>query len=225
MQNPPPVSDLRVLAETLTRGDANTKQGIGWPAEAETMIGLRRLRNIEKLLRTVVSDGVPGDFLEAGVWRGGACIYARAVLDELGERNRTVWVCDSFRGLPPSTHPEDTIDFHGIEELGVPLDTVRRNFSRYGFDEGIEFVEGWFKDTLPGLDVKLAVLRLDGDLWESTLDTLEPLYSRVSKGGFVIVDDYSLAPCAKAVDRFRSSRHIRGSLTRIDDKAVFWRVP
>lgn len=208
------------LAAILTRG-ATT--GIGWPADAETMIGLRRLLNIQRALQTVVRENVPGDFLEAGVWRGGACIFARAVLNRI-DPGRKVWVCDSFQGLPESTHDEDVLSFHGVPALQVSLDEVKANFARYGVSAGVEFVPGWFRDTLPTLDVDLAVLRIDGDLYESTMDALA-LYGSVSPGGFVIVDDYKLDPCRRAVDHFRSSHHIRGALSRIDDSGVYWRKP
>lgn len=191
------------------------------------MVGVPRLKNIKKLLTDVVRNDVPGDFLEAGVWRGGASMYARRVLDTLGAHDRKVWVCDSFEGLPKSTHPEDFLDFNGLSQLEVPLEEVEANFSKYGLLSNVEFVKGWFKDTLPAVAPRLtlSVLRLDGDLYESTMDTLVPLYPRISRGGYVIVDDYNLPPCAKAVDHFRSHNKIRGSLSWVDSACVYWRVP
>jgi hypothetical protein len=218
--------EIGKFAEHLCRGNAKTRLGQEWPEEGESMVGVPRLLNIRKLLGIVVRNEVPGDFLEAGVWRGGASIYARRVLNDLGANGRKVWVCDSFQGLPKASHPEDWIDYHGLTQLEVPLEEVEGNFAKYGLLENVEFVKGWFKDTLPTIAPKitLAVLRLDGDMWESTIDTLVPLYPRVSRGGFVIVDDYNLAPCARAVDHFRSSKHIRGSLTWIDPSSVYWQV-
>lgn len=214
---------LNLLARELCRGSLS---GIGWPDEGETMIGINRLRNIQKLLGEVVRKDVPGDFLEAGVWRGGASIFARAVLNDLGAHDRTVFACDSFQGLPVPSFPEDTIDFSTAEQLSVPLEEVQANFARYGITNGVVFVEGWFRDTIPPLaeTATLAVLRLDGDMYESTVDTLVPLYDRVSRGGFVIVDDYLLPPCKLAVDQFRQARRIRSKLVPIDGPAVYWEV-
>lgn len=190
------------------------------------MVGVPRLKNIRKLLNSVVTDNIPGDFLEAGVWRGGASIYARAVLNELGATDRKVWACDSFEGLPKASHPEDWLCYNGLTQLEIPLEEVEDNFRKYDLLENVEFVKGWFRDTLPTIAPRLtlSVLRLDGDMWESTMDTLVPLYPRISRGGYVIVDDYNLEPCARAVDHFRSSRHIRGGITWIDTSSCYWKV-
>lgn len=228
--------DLEALKGRLTGSEAlegETKLrrmwGGDWPDTAETMIGHLRLDNIEECARAVFSDHVPGDFLEAGVWRGGACIFMRALLD-LEEGNRTVWVADSFEGLPPPNaeqYPIDTGDgHHTVAVLRVGLDEVRANFERYGFlDDRVRFLKGWFKDTLPGPVVRLALLRLDGDMYESTIQTLEALYDHVSPGGFIIVDDYSLTGARKATDDFRAARGISVPLTYIDWTGVFWRKP
>src|ERR1700680_167659 len=87
--------------------------GEDWPMRAVTMIGLTRLRHLGKLVRKVVEDQVPGDLIETGVWRGGSCIYMRAMLAVLGANNRRVWVADSFMGLPkpdPLLYPADAKD-------------------------------------------------------------------------------------------------------------------
>ena len=175
------------------------------------------------------SDHVQGDFLEAGVWRGGACIFLRALLDlEEGGPSRIVWVADSFEGLPPPDarrYPVDLGDgHHAVEFLRVGLDEVRLNFQRYGLlDPHVQFLKGWFKETLPGPVERLAILRLDGDMYESTIQTLDALYDRVSPGGFVIIDDYSLIGARTATDDFRAARSISEPLTHIDWTGVFWR--
>lgn len=201
--------------------------GGDWPKHAETMIGHVRLDNIEECARTVFADKVPGDFLEAGVWRGGACIFMRALL-ELESSYRVVWVADSFAGLPPPDqhrYPIDAGDGHyTVAELRVSIDEVRKNFERYGLlDDRVRFIKGWFKDTLPGPVRQLAILRLDGDMYESTIQTLDALYDRVSPGGFTIVDDYSLKGARTATDDFRARRGIQEPLVAIDWTGVFWR--
>src|SRR4029453_13599942 len=117
---------------------------------------------------------VPGDFMETGVWRGGACIMMRAVLKAYGIADRRVIAADSFAGFPaPSAGVAADASFHlhAYKDFAVPLSEVKAAFSRYGLlDEQVVFLEGLFKDTLPSAPVeKLAVLRLDGDMYESTM--------------------------------------------------------
>jgi hypothetical protein len=204
--------------------------GYDWPATAETMIGVARLRNLRRLLTCALEEGVPGDFIETGVWRGGACIYARAVLAAYGDATRRVFVADSFRGLPPpdpDAFPADAGDPHyTFSQLSISRAEVEANFRRYGLlDDQVIFLEGWFKDTLPAAPIdRLAVLRLDGDMYESTIQALEALYHKISPGGFVIVDDYILKACAQAVDEFRGRHGITAEMQDVDGAAVWWRV-
>ena len=190
---------------------------------ALTLIGGRLLDELRDILERVVADDVPGHFVETGVWRGGACIWARAVLNNLGATDRLVYVCDSFQGLPPVSHPKETISFDDAESLRVSLEQVEANFDRFGLLDGTVFVKGWFKDTMPSLNIPVAVLRLDGDMYESTDDVLRSMYGRVSPGGYVIVDDYQLPSCAMAVDELRSRERLRG---RLPVRAgVWWQKP
>jgi O-methyltransferase len=205
--------------------------GWDWPDEAETMIGMVRLSCIQECTETALREGVPGDFLEAGVWRGGAVILMRAVLKAYGVEDRTVWAADSFRGLPrpdaSSFTQDQTVDLSGFDELAVSVEQVKANFARYGLlDDQVRFLEGWFKDTLPEAPVdRLAVLRLDGDYYESTIQILESLYQKVSPGGFVIVDDYlHLEACKQAVDDFRAAFSVRDDIVEVDWNSVYWRV-
>lgn len=202
--------------------------GWDWPSVAHSMIGRRRMANLRQLAEEVLFNEVPGDFIETGVWRGGACIFMKAVLDAYGVTNRRIWAADSFMGLPaPSdTYPADAGDkFHTYAELAVPLEQVQRNFERYGLlDSQVMFLKGWFKDTLPGAPTgPLAILRMDGDMYESTMDALTHLYDRVSPGGYVIVDDYRIvAGCKQAVDEFRARHGIEDPITEIDGVGVYW---
>ncbi len=219
------------LARVLPFDASLREDGRDWPTEAETMVGSRRLDNLQACVETVVRDRVPGDLLEAGVWRGGASILMRAVLRAVGETERVVWVADSFQGLPPPNadlFPDDHDDRHWMlaPYLAVPLDVVRRNFARYGLlDDQVRFLPGWFQDTLPTAPIRaLAVLRLDGDMYESTMLTLTSLYGKLSPGGYVIVDDYgALANCRKAIDDFRAEHAIDAPVTQVDWTGVYWR--
>lgn len=204
-------------------------KGWDWPRRGETMVGLGRLENVRRCVTDVVCTGVPGDLLEAGVWRGGVAIYMRAVLGAYGDTTRKVWLADSFQGLPKpdaERYPADAGDVHHVwDELAVSVDEVRHNFERYGLlDDQVQFLEGWFHETLPTAPVeRLAVLRLDGDMYESTIVSLEALYDRVSPGGYVIVDDYGSHPqCAAAVDEFRAARGITEPLEAADWTGVYW---
>jgi Macrocin-O-methyltransferase (TylF) len=111
-------------------------EGIDWPARAHTMVGLKRLANVQECVENVIADGVAGDLIETGAWRGGTTIFMRAILKAHGVTDRTVWVADSFAGLPPpdTVHfPHDRGDtLHQFPQLGVTLERVRDNFRRYG---------------------------------------------------------------------------------------------
>ena len=216
-----------------SKGYDPTRRELGrdWPKFAFTMIGKARMRNLRQLTETILSEDVPGDLLEAGVWRGGACIYMRGILKAHGIHDRRVWVADSFAGLPPPSnnqYPADRGDAHYAQEpLAVSLQEVRDHFARYDLlDEQVRFLKGWFKDTLPNAPVEhLALLRLDGDMYESTIQTLDALYWKLSPRGFIIADDYILPACKQAVDDFRSLHGITTKLEAIDGAAIYWRKP
>lgn len=201
------------------------------PVVAHSMIGRKRLHHLRWAVETVLLEGVPGDFIEAGAWRGGACILMRGVLAAHGVSDRKVYVADSFSGLPAPDPRFDKdmatlFDFDRRPELAVGLDDVKRNFEAYDLlDEQVEFVAGWFKDSLPYLEAKdIAILRLDGDLYASTIDTLDILYDKVSNNGFVICDDYGVVIDAqRAVLDFRRKRKITTPMFAIDGDGVFWR--
>jgi O-methyltransferase len=196
---------------------------------AHTMIGRKRLDNIQFCIEEVVKSGIPGDLIETGIWRGGATIFMRGVLAAYGITDRRVWAADSFQGVPPPTHPQDAgfdISARVYPVLSVELEEVQELFERYGLlDEQVFFLEGWFKDTLPQAPIDtLAVLRLDGDLYESTMDALNPLYTKVASGGFIIVDDYyAVQQCAQAINDFRTAYGIADPMHKIDDQSVYWR--
>lgn len=194
------------------------------------MIGQRRLEQLEDAVLTVLAEDIPGDVMETGVWRGGACILMRALLKHAGSK-RLVWVADSFQGLPKpdaDSYPVDEGDTHWEHEelYSVTFQDVQDNFRKYGLlDEGVRFLPGWFRDTLPTAPIKqLAVLRLDGDMYESTILALQHLYPKVSPGGFVIVDDYgSHTGCRTAVEDYREAAGIDEPMTWIDWAGVYWR--
>jgi len=203
--------------------------GWDWPSKAHTMIGVKRLANVRFLVENVIKNHVVGDFMETGVWRGGACIMMRAVMAAYAVKNRRVWLADSFEGLPaptPELYPADAGEkFHEYKELSVSVEEVKNNFQKYNLlDEQVVFLKGWFKDTLPTAPIEqLALLRLDGDLYESTIIPLEALYDKVSPGGYVIVDDYHVVKgCKQAVNDFCASRNVKPEIVEIDGVGVYW---
>ncbi|MFN8005859.1 MAG: TylF/MycF/NovP-related O-methyltransferase [Terriglobia bacterium] len=216
-----------VIYENSFESRRAKQDGAIWPIRALTMIGLKRLDNIQTCMEDALARGVPGDFIEAGAWRGGATIFMRAILKVQNVTDRTVWVADSFEGLPPANtkdFPADTgANYGGYEVLKVSKEIVEQNFRRFGLlDNQVRFLKGWFKDTLPGPVSKLAVLRIDADMYESTIQVFEALYPKLSSGGYVIIDDYDIIPaCAKAVDDYRNKRGITGEMTHIEG-AVYW---
>jgi O-methyltransferase len=211
---------------------ANREEGRDWPQNGETMIGKARLDNLQACVTQVLEDGVPGDLLEAGVWRGGASILMRAVLAAHGS-DRAVWLADSFEGLPPpdtERFPQDAgLDFSQFPTLKVGVEQVKANFAKYGLlDDQVRFLPGWFKDTLPSAPIEqLALIRLDGDLYESTIDSIAALYPKLSVGGFLIVDDYNNPGWAKAAGQairdYREAHGITEPIQEIDWTGIYWR--
>lgn len=208
--------------------------GQDWPVDAETMIGMTRLTNVQECVETVLKEDVPGDLVECGIWRGGTVILMRAILAAYGDTSRNVWLCDSFEGVPPpdeENYKQDKLPWYamGLHRaapiLGVSQEEVKKNFERYGLlDNQVRFVPGWFKDTLADAPIeRIAVLRLDGDLYESTIQALDGLYARLSPGGFCIIDDYNLQGCREAVADYRAKHGITAEIVRIDQCGVLWR--
>jgi len=204
--------------------------GNDWPIFAHTMIGLKRLDNIQFCVEDILKNNIPGDFIETGVWRGGASIFGRAVLKAYGVTDRLIWVADSFEGLPEpnvAKYPQDAgSSLHNCEILSVSLSEVKANFELYGLlDDQVRFLKGWFKDTLPKAPIeKLALLRLDGDMYQSTMDSLVNLYPKLSSGGYIIIDDYScFEACRQAVEDYRKAEGINAEIVTIDWTGVYWK--
>jgi len=199
--------------------------GGDWPTTAHTMVGLARLDNLRDLVERTIREQVPGDYMETG-----CCILMRAILSAYDDRQRKVYVADSFEGLPapkPEIYPADTnARFHTYTVLAVSETQVRENFAKYDLlDDQVVFIKGLFSDTLPNLAAQtFALLRLDGDMYESTIVALESLYPKLSPGGYIIIDDYgNVAECRKAVDDYRARHGIDAPLIVIDWGGVWWR--
>jgi O-methyltransferase len=208
------------------------RSGLDWPMFGYSMIGSRRLDNLEACVRTILNEDIPGDIIETGVWRGGACMFMKAVLNRFGDTTRNIWLADSFAGLPKPKSEADLekpeFDLAGCEFLQISMEQVKANFERFDLlDDRVRFLKGWFCDTLPTAPIEqLSLLRLDGDLYDSTMDALNALYHKVVPGGFVIVDDYGTwSSCRQAVEEFRERHGIEAEIHTIDASGVYWRVP
>lgn len=155
----------------------------------------------------------------------------RAVLAAYGDETRSVWLCDSFAGVPPPDAVNYKADKGDRLHLAAPIlavseQDVKANFQRYRLlDDKVRFLPGWFKDTLHDAPIEqIAVLRLDGDLYESTIQALDGLYERLSPGGFCIVDDYhAIDGCQQAVTDYRVRHGISAKIIEIDGTGVLWR--
>jgi len=214
-----------LLYETHHQTRASLAIGQHMPSRALTMIGSRRLESLQELMARTLAEDIPGDYIEAGAWRGGACIFMRAVLEAHGVTDRKVWVAASFEGLPDPGPGNEEQGSAGM--MAVSLEEVQDNFRRYGLlDDRVMFLKGWFKDTFPKAPIaKLAILRVDADLYDSTMDALVHLYDKVSPGGFVIIDDTGFEFCARAVADFRKKRGITAPIQKIDWTGIYWQKP
>lgn len=199
------------------------------PTHGQTMVGIPRLEALHEILHKAYNlKGLRGDFLEAGVWRGGVCVYAKAFFEAYGIRSH-VWVADSFQGLPGKEHAEDSSSWTQFYHLSIGLKEVRDIFRRYALlDSHVHFVKGFFKETMPRLQAELgslSVLRVDGDMYHSTLRVLCSLYDKLEVGGYWMCDDYQgvdykgVREATLAVDRFLEVNNIQDERETMPDKS------
>mmetsp|Transcript_7093 Transcript_7093/g.43876 ORF Transcript_7093/g.43876 Transcript_7093/m.43876 type:complete len:336 (-) Transcript_7093:5493-6500(-) len=211
--------DLRAV---LPYSSAMRFFGNDWPPLGHTMVGHVRLRNIRHTLEACIADSVEGDFAELGVWRGGASIYAKAVLATHGVQNRRVFVMDAFESLHQYGNHKTF--------LQTSESQVKHNFFKYGLlDSGVTFIRGLFKDSLPHFkdrypETRIAVLRIDSNFYDSYQDALYYLYELVPTGGFVIFDDVmSHAAVMRCWQDFKKEQGLPEELEQIDDHSAFFR--
>jgi hypothetical protein len=217
----------RVYSRVLNPDHLESRvDGRDWPWGGLTMGGLTRLDDLQGCVESLVADGVEGDLIEAGTWRGGASIMMRATLDSLGVEDRDVWVADSFQGFTGASEAIDSeSDMTVLDYTSVGIQEVSEAFARLGLDRGVRFVPGFFAQTMPGLrGRRWALVRLDGDSYEATRDCLEALYPGLAKGGMLIVDDYgAFDACRWAVDEYRRGHDISEPIEQVDWTCVRWR--
>lgn len=195
-----------------------------------TLVGSERIHSLYVLAQRIEEERIPGDVIECGVCNGGTA----AVLAHFATRsrlNRTVWLCDSFQGMPKTTAEDrataegDTGEAHVGKEVGDPV-RVSEVLRRVDADmDRVRIVSGWFQDTFPSVGAsRIALLNIDADWYESVKLCLSTFYDRVVPGGFVSIDDYGHWPgCRKAVDEFFSERQLSYELHRADYTAHWFR--
>ena len=186
-----------------------------------TMLQPPILDNVEYCINECEKNNIEGDFVETGVWKGGAVILAYNLYKKSGQE-RKVYVYDSFEGLPQPNaekYPVDAGDIHWtLPELAISMEDVKSNFDLFSpIDDSVIFVKGWFRDTIPNNTIeKISVLRLDGDMYESTIDVLDYLYPKLSIGGFCIIDDFAHRGANAAVMDYRRNHGIDDEIFVID---------
>lgn len=200
---------------------------------AVSMCGSEKLDHLQSCVETCLREDIAGDFIECGVWRGGTAILMCAVLAAFNDENRTVWAADSYAGFP-QLEPDSVdktvykIEVEKFDKIAVDLDTVKGHFHRYGLlTDRVKFLKGWFSDTLPDAPIEeLAILRLDGDLYSSTMDIFHALYDNVVPGGFIILDEYGVDGLwgeHQAVHEFREQRGIKDEIIKVNWECAYWR--
>lgn len=194
---------------------------------ALSMLGYKRLTNLEHLVIDVINSKTDGAFIETGVWKGGACMLVKYLFNEFNI-DKKVYVADSFNGLPmpnPEKYPKDLNDIHHTYDfLKISEEDVKNNFSSFNLlDDNVIFLKGWFSETLSKVNDRFSIIRLDGDMYESTMDALVNLYDKLSINGYVIIDDFSFTACAEAVNDFRKENNITDEMVRIDLSSVYWK--
>ena len=212
-----------VLGNLVPYNSTLRARGRDWPAFGLTMIGTARMIQFKDAIISVIKNNIKGDIAELGVWRGGACIWARKILDVYHENKRIVHVFDAFETIPG--YNESYMNY-----LAVSQEKVMSNFKKFDADVNpVKFHKGLFKDTLPHFvkenpDVKsIAVLRIDGNFYDSYQDAMYYLYPLVPKGGIIIFDDvFTHKPVMKFWNDFKHDYSLNEELQKIDSDAAWF---
>lgn len=191
----------------------------------DTLVGPERVHNLYVLAKRIEEENIPGDVIECGVCNGGtAALLAR--FSTRSRLERTMWLLDSFEGMPLTTAEDgEAAKAHIGKEVGN-IERVKRALARVGADMSrVRIVPGWFQDTFPSVSAsRIALLNIDADWYESVKLCLETFYDRLATGGFVSFDDYGHWPgCRKAVDEFFQARKLSYKLQQVDYTAHWFR--
>lgn len=198
------------------------------------MTSAERVNALVESVRYIVSEGISGDFVECGVWKGGSAMAMSLALQELGEQDRQIFLYDTFAGMSAPSPVDKSIGGSSAQDKFLelktsddssdwcfsPLSEVKTNVLSVGYpEEKFHFIEGKVEDTIPGsIPDRIALLRLDTDWYESTKHELIHLFPRLSPRGVIIIDDYGHWHGARqAVDEYIAENDIHIFLNRIDN--------
>jgi hypothetical protein len=197
-------------------------------SEQLSMLPGHKLDTLRVCIEDCLKHDIPGDIIETGVWKGGATIYCAGILKALGNTDKKVFVADSFEGLPPpdaGAWPRDKGDTsYQRTALAIGLEEVKGHFRDFHLlSDNIVFVKGFFEQSLQtaGID-RLAVLRLDGDMYGSTMTVLEQLCHKLEIGGYLILDDWLIGGARQALLDFRTRRGIEETMNQ-NFSGIFWK--
>ena len=220
---PGPKENLKRIPFNYTR----RYNGKDWPEFASTMAGMKRQMNIRDLIVDVEKHDIPGDIVEAGVWRGGSSIMIRGILDYINSP-RTNWLFDSFSGLPKPTTNHDDARWARMDYVAVSLQEVKEYFHMANVRmDKVKFVKGFHCDTFPGVRNgtiplgNISILRMDSDMWEASMDILFHVWDRISVGGWVINDDGYL-PADQAIKDFSNIHEFSFDKIQVGDGVAYY---
>jgi O-methyltransferase len=195
-----------------------------------SMCAYNEIKQTQDLLVDVINNNIEGSLVETGVWRGGIGMWMQAILKYYNVR-KDIWLFDMFGLFPEPIHEKDKYINNIIKFLFAnppTVDDVRNNFRKMDLlDSNIKFVVGEFKNTVPVSKINnIALLRLDGDHYDSTMIVLENYYWNISKGGYCIIDDYNNEhiACRNAVDEFRLKHSINNKIIDTHGGSVYWQI-
>ena len=188
--------------------------------KAHSLLGIETFYNLFRSIEYIAANSIPGDFVECGVFLGGAILAISDFAHHFGLRDRRFYLYDTFEGFPANTTEIDVrgnkVDFGRHHSF---LQTVESVISRsLSPREHFHIVQGMVEETLPRTKpASICLLRLDTDYYESTRVELLELYPLLPSGGVLIIDDYGLFQGARrATDEFLSSQQKKLLLTRVN---------
>lgn len=198
-----------------------------------TMTSVERVAALMEAARYITANGIPGDVVECGVWRGGSMMAIARTLLDAGDAARGLFLFDTFEGMSEPSARDVAITGESAGDMLAKtkrsetdsvwciasLDEVRRNMGSTGYDESlVHYIKGDVEKTIPAqAPDSIALLRLDTDWYESTRHELEHLYPRLVPGGVLIIDDYGAWQGARAaVDEYFTAHPPRPLMHRID---------
>jgi O-methyltransferase len=187
----------------------------------KSMIDSVRAASLLRLAQRIEDEQIPGDVVECGVYRGGSAATMARVATH-SRFPRTVWLFDSFQGMPPATEADGPGAADWVGKLSYDSRKVQKLLGQTGSDlSRVRIVEGFFADTFPTVNIpQIALLNVDSDWYESVKICLEKFYDCVVPGGFISMDDYGSWPgCRLAVDEFFKKRGLSWKIHPVDSTA------